>query len=97
MCIRDRSDLEQRAYAMGAINGMLIAPMFEAPKGPLRWLETCAEHMTDDQVAAIIRQHLVDHPERWYQGLHIESWVAMKNACVPASASPTPPARGGTR
>jgi hypothetical protein len=75
------SPAERRAYAMGAINGMLIAPMFDAQKEKLQWLENCVENMTDDQVAAIIAKHLRDHPERWHHGLHLQSWQAMKGAC----------------
>ena len=76
----DMSPAQRRAYAMGAINGMLVSPMFGASKARLRWLENCAENMTDEQVAAIIAKHLRDHPERWHYGLHIESWAAMKAA-----------------
>jgi len=77
----DMSPAQQRAYAMGAINGMLLSPMFGASKAQLHWFESCVENMTDEQVAAIIRKHLRDHPERWHYGLHIESWTAMKAAC----------------
>jgi hypothetical protein len=77
----DMSSAQRRAYAMGAINGMLVSPMFGASKEELQWLEQCVENMTDDQVAAIIARHLRDHPERWHHGLHVESWAAMKDAC----------------
>jgi hypothetical protein len=73
---------------MGAINGMLVSPMFGAQKEKLRWLEVCTENMTDDQVAAIMAKHLRERPERWHQGLQIESWVAMKEACKPDGKKP---------
>jgi hypothetical protein len=77
----DFSAAQRRAYAMGALNGMLVSPIFGASKEKLQWLEQCVENMTDDQVAAIIAKHLRDHPERWRQGLHMETWTAMKDAC----------------
>jgi hypothetical protein len=34
----DMSPLEKRSYAMGALNGMMIAPLFGAPKDRMQWL-----------------------------------------------------------
>jgi hypothetical protein len=36
----DMSETEQRAYATGEINGMLVAPFFGAPEENLNWLKT---------------------------------------------------------
>jgi len=58
------NETEQRAYAMGSVNGMLLAPLFGAPKWELRWFERCLEGMTDSQVAAILAEYLRDHPGR---------------------------------
>lgn len=66
---------------MGVINGMLLAPLFGAPKDRIEWLERCLPYMTNDQVAAIILKHLQSHPERWHHQLHIESLNAMQAAC----------------
>jgi len=95
--LNDLSDAQRRAYAMGVINGMLISPMLGAPKEKLAWLETCAERMTDEQVAAIITKHLREHPERWHYGLHLESWAAMKDACDTNEESPKAPAPAGRK
>jgi hypothetical protein len=57
----------------------MVSPLLGAPKERLDWLERCVEHMTNEQVAAIIGKHLRDNPARWHQALHIESWVPMKD------------------
>jgi hypothetical protein len=75
------SDAGKRAYAMGAINGFLMAPMLGTPEAQVSRVGRCLENMTDVQVAAIIDKWLREHPERWHYGLHIESWVSVKSAC----------------
>ncbi len=79
--VKDMSSAEQRAYARGVIEGIFLAPLFAAPKDRIELLERCLEYMSDDQVAAIILKHLQSHPERWHYQLHIESLVAMRDAC----------------
>ena len=37
----EMSDTEKRAYATGAVNGMLVAPFFGAPEERLAWFKTC--------------------------------------------------------
>jgi c-di-AMP phosphodiesterase-like protein len=71
---------EKRAYAMGAINGMLLAPMFGASKDKMRWMESYVENMTDEQVVAILSKYLEDNPGRWHDGLHILMYSALKEA-----------------
>jgi hypothetical protein len=65
---------------MGAINGMVIAPLFGAPKDKMRWFESDVESMTDDQVAAILSKYLQDNPGRWHDGLHVLMYSAVKEA-----------------
>jgi hypothetical protein len=74
------SQPQKRAYAMGAINGMIIAPLWGAPKDKLGWLESYVENMTDEQVAAILSKYLQDNPGRWHEGLHILMYSAVKEA-----------------
>ncbi len=76
----EMSESQKRAYAVGAINGMLIAPIFGAPKNEMRWLESYIENMTDKQVAAILSKFLQDNPGRWHDGLQILTYVAVKEA-----------------
>lgn len=74
------TEFEKRAYAMGAINGMLIGPFFGAPKDKMQWLESYVENMTDEQVAAIFTKYLKDNPGRWHDGLHVLMYMAIKEA-----------------
>ena len=76
----EMSQSQKRTYAMGAINGMLIAPIFGASKDEMRWLESYLENMTDKQVAAILSKYLKDNPGRWHDGLHILMFSAIKQA-----------------
>ena len=46
----DMTDNERRAYATGAINGMLVAPFFGAPPDNLNWLKSrCDYHEVHQQ------------------------------------------------
>lgn len=74
------SESQKRAYAMGAINGMIIAPLLGAPKDKMGWLEFYVENMTDEQVAAILSKYLQDNPGRWHDGLHSLMYSAVKEA-----------------
>jgi len=76
----EMSDAQKKAYAAGMVNGMLMAPLFGASKDEMKWLEAYLENMTDQQVAAIITKYLNDNPGRWHEGLHVLSFVAIKEA-----------------
>ncbi len=71
----------RRAYAMGLLDGMFLAPFFGAKKEKLGWLERCATSMTDEQIAAIFDKYLRDNPGRWHETMHVLGMVAMKDAC----------------
>lgn len=77
----DMDTAEKRAYAMGAINGMLVAPLFLAPQERVKWLETCTANMTDDQIAAILTKYLRDNPGEWHRNLNVLTFNAMSGAC----------------
>jgi hypothetical protein len=74
------SESQKRFYAMGAINGMMIAPIFGAPKKEIRWFESYIENMTTKQVAAILSKYLKDNPGRWHDGLHMLMYAAVLEA-----------------
>jgi len=71
---------EKRAYVMGAINGMMVAPLFGGSREEMKWLEDFVENMTDVQVAAIFSKYLEDNPEKWHDGLHLLFFSAMSVA-----------------
>jgi hypothetical protein len=75
------SEPEQRAYAAGTINGILLAPLFGAPKKNLRRIENCVTGMTDSQVAAILTKYLRDNPSRWHETTHTSMYSALMESC----------------
>jgi hypothetical protein len=77
-----KANKEKRAfYAMGIVDGVLLSPLFGAPKNTLSWFESCTVNMTNDQVEAIISKYLENHPGEWHQYLNIIAFDAMSEAC----------------
>ncbi|MGA2433889.1 MAG: hypothetical protein ABSG25_01245 [Bryobacteraceae bacterium] len=71
----------RRYYAIGIVNGMLLSPAFDAPKGHVAWLENCVVGMNDKQIAEILFQYIHGHPARWHEGLNTLSFGAFVDAC----------------
>jgi hypothetical protein len=73
----------QSMYAAGLIDGIFLAPAFDAPSDGkyLTAARTCVKGMTPKQVAAIITKHVKDHPESWHIGANVVAWQAMRNVC----------------
>jgi MFS-type transporter involved in bile tolerance (Atg22 family) len=80
------NDQSQHDYAMGVVDGMLLAPLFGAPHD---WKDgqkigafgDCITGMSSRQVAAIISKFVRDHPERWNESMHAVAFAAMTQAC----------------
>ena len=77
----EMSDTEKRAYATGAVNGMLVAPFFGAPEDRLQWLKTCTANMSDEQTAAAITRYLNDNSDQLGTSLNVSTFNALKSAC----------------
>jgi len=71
----------QEKYAVGLVDGMLLAPLFGAPKAKLHWLERCIAGMTGAQVAAMVRVDLKNNPGQWHRSVHTSIYRAMLDAC----------------
>lgn len=71
---------QKEAYIIGAINGMLVSPVFGASKEKLDWLETYISGMTSTQGAGILTKFLNDNPGRWHEGLNMLTYSAIKRA-----------------
>lgn len=76
----------QHDYSMGVVDGMLLAPMFGAPRAwsggqSISDLGHCVTGMSSTQVAAIISSFVRGHPERWNDSMHVVAFVAMTQAC----------------
>ncbi|HEU4765863.1 MAG TPA: hypothetical protein VFS77_00775 [Pyrinomonadaceae bacterium] len=76
----DMSDNERRAYATGAINGMLVAPFFGALDENVNWLKTCTAKLSDEEIAEILTKHIREQNQLNYN-LNVLSFNAMRNAC----------------
>ncbi|WP_299491282.1 Rap1a/Tai family immunity protein [uncultured Shewanella sp.] len=68
-------------YSQGVIDGMLIAPMYGAPKLNLAVLEQCTKGMTGKQLVAIFNKYLKSNPEIWHESMHTIIYRAMFEAC----------------
>ena len=75
------SDPEKRAFSMGTVNGMLLAPLFGAPKERMLRIESCVEGMTGSQIAAILEKYLRDNPSLWHQTPHTAMYAALVQTC----------------
>ena len=75
------SDTEKRAYATGAINGMLVAPFFGAPEERLTWLKTCTGKMSDEQTASILSNYINNDSSQLNMSLNVVTFYALKDAC----------------
>lgn len=73
---------QKRYYSMGVVNGMLLAPLFGAPKENMAGLESCISGMTDNQVAAILTDYLDKHPAQWNETPHVSMYKALMEACA---------------
>jgi hypothetical protein len=77
----EMSDTEKRAYATGAINGMLVAPFFGAPEERLTWLKTCTGKMSDEQTASILSNYINNDSSQLNMSLNVVTFYALKDAC----------------
>ena len=75
------SDTERRAYATGAINGMLVAPFFGAPPENLNWLKTCTGKMSDEQLAEVLTTYIRDQPNNMGLNLNVVTFNAVQQTC----------------
>ena len=77
----DMTDNERRAYATGAINGMLVAPFFGAPEDNLNWLKSCTLKLSDEEIAAILTRYIRDNESQLNLNLNVVTFNALRNAC----------------
>ena len=77
----DMTDTEKRAYATGAINGMLVSPFFGAPEESLNWLKTCTANMSDEQIAGVLTKSIRDQPNLIQGNLNVLTFNAVREAC----------------
>jgi hypothetical protein len=77
----DMTANERRAYATGAINGMLVAPFFGAHEDNMNWLKTCTANLSDEEIAAILTRYIREQESQWNYNLNVHTFNAFRNAC----------------
>ena len=77
----EMSETEKRAYATGAINGMLVSPFFGASDERLTWLKSCTGKLSDEQVASIISVYISAESSRLDMSLNVLTFSSFKEAC----------------
>ena len=77
----DMSDNERRAYATGAINGMLVSPFFGASEENLNWLKTCTSPMSDEQLAGVLSDYIRSQPNQLDSSLNVVTFTAIREHC----------------
>lgn len=73
---------DRRKYAIGLVDGVLLAPFFNADRKQMEWLERCATGMNDVQVVAIFDKYLRENPMRWHQSMNALAFAALKETCA---------------
>jgi len=74
------TEIERRAYAIGVVNGVTLAPLFGATQQQLAWFDTYTDTMSDRQVARIIFEYIADNPQAWSEQLHVLTISALRQA-----------------
>jgi hypothetical protein len=74
---------EQAAYAMGLLDGINLAPVFDASNTNkyLSSFQTCVRDMTGVQVAAIITKYVKERPEQWHFPINLIAYEAVRKVC----------------
>ena len=72
---------DKRDYVIGMTDGLLLAPIFGAPKAEMKWVEDCLTDMNNVQISAILEFFLKNNPARWHQQMNILTFVALKENC----------------
>jgi hypothetical protein len=70
-------------YGIGFVNGISVAHIVTgADLDKVRWLTPCVKDFDGEQIGAIIRKYIQDHPADWQNRLNILSWLALKETCM---------------
>jgi Rap1a immunity proteins len=75
----------QAVYMAGMIDGMFLAPMFEAPDDDkyLVRIQVCLTdgRMTNTQIAAIVTKYVKKRPDQWKMPANVVAYQALREAC----------------
>jgi Rap1a immunity proteins len=75
----------QAVYMAGMIDGMYLAPMFDAPDEDkyLVRIRVCVTdgRITNTQIAAIVTKYVKNRPDEWKAGANVVAYQALREAC----------------
>jgi len=74
------TEIERRAYAMGIVNGVTLAPLFGGTQEQLAWFDTYTDTKSDREVARIIFDYIANNPQSWSEQLHVLTISAIRQA-----------------
>lgn len=72
----------RRAYVMGVIDGMLLAPFFGGDRSEAKWLENCVEGMNEGQLESVVKKYLDENPAMWHHFAHGLIFSALQQECA---------------
>ncbi len=73
--------LTRMYYAMGLIDGIILAPLLGGSERRTFNLGECLDGMTSTQVDAILSKYLNENPRRWHESAHTSMYAALVTAC----------------
>jgi len=78
---RASDDEARTGYAMGIIDGIILASAIERSGSSLAWVSPCTKGMRNDQIRAIIQKELDKNPEKRHLPMNIITYKALRNVC----------------
>jgi hypothetical protein len=72
----------QTAYGVGFYNGLSVSSVVtDATYEKVQWLDACAKGMEAEQIGAILKKYIQDHPAEWQDPLNLLSLDALREGC----------------
>lgn len=81
----DLVNLDDSALAhhlMGFVNGMLVAPFVGGSEACYEQMWGCLHSRSNQQLVAMVRRYLSDHPEEWHSPANIIAYNAIVSSCT---------------
>ena len=77
----DLAELDQSAYIMGFIDGLSAGPFLGSTPDCIEKVWRCVQGKTGRQMAAMVRKHLNDNPDRWQYAVSGQAFAALVGTC----------------
>jgi hypothetical protein len=72
----------RQAYLEGVVDGMMLAPLFDAPRTRMARFEKCLPRMTCKQIDDIVTKYLADNARTLRDPIHLSAFNAVSRACT---------------